>query len=272
MSIETAATFEMTSQVSGMGLSIGSGARMSDFPHALKRCGVALRAAIVAGAHMLLIFWILTQAQGPEPSPPPIARMEVRTIVEVSASGRDAPSPAPAKSEPVAQEPEPAQQVLTSEVPASPEISTPTQPVAPPPRKNPPPVKPRPLPSKAPPPTVAPTQSEPANGVTTGASNTHGAEDVPASAARFDADYLNNPAPVYPTLSRRLREEGTVHLLVLVSETGDPKSVQIRKSSGFDRLDEAALNAVRRWRFVPARRGIVAIAAQVIVPINFRQR
>ena len=219
----------MTSQVSGMGLSIGSGARMSDFPHALKRCGVALRAAIVAGAHMLLIFWILTQAQGPEPSPPPIARMEVRTIVEVSASGRDAPSPAPAKSEPVAQEPEPAQQVLTSEVPASPEISTPTQPVAPPPRKNPPPVKPRPLPSKAPPPTVAPTQSEPANGVTTGASNTHGAE-------------------------------------------GDPKSVQIRKSSGFDRLDEAALNAVRRWRFVPARRGNVAIAAQVIVPINFRQR
>ena len=95
---------------------------------------------------------------------------------------------------------------------------------------------------------------------------------MPATAARFDADYLRNPSPIYPQQSKRLKEEGTVQLLVLVSEHGDPQSVQVRTSSGFDRLDEAALLAVRQWRFVPAKRGNVAIAAQVIVPINFRHR
>lgn len=87
--------------------------------------------------------------------------------------------------------------------------------------------------------------------------------------ARFDADYLQNPKPVYPALSRRRGEEGKVVLRVRVSAQGLPLSVEIRQSSGFERLDEAARTAVERWRFVPARQGSEAIEASVLVPLHF---
>ena len=90
------------------------------------------------------------------------------------------------------------------------------------------------------------------------------------AAARFDADYLNNPAPAYSLLSRRQGESGKVLLLVQVTAQGAAAQVEIKQSSGFPRLDEAALNAVRKWRFVPARRGDEAVAASVVVPITFR--
>lgn len=100
-----------------------------------------------------------------------------------------------------------------------------------------------------------------------------GAGTEPAlTAARFDADYLHNPAPAYPSQSRRLKEEGTVLLLVRVSDQGTPISVEIRTSSGFERLDEAGLQAVRQWRFVPAKRGSDNVAASVLVPIQFKRQ
>ena len=92
---------------------------------------------------------------------------------------------------------------------------------------------------------------------------------VPVTAARFDADYLQNPKPVYPPMSRRLNEEGKVILRVKVSRDGHPLAVEIKQSSGYPRLDEAARNAVERWRFVPARQGDQAIEAAVLVPLNF---
>lgn len=88
--------------------------------------------------------------------------------------------------------------------------------------------------------------------------------------ARFDADYLNNPAPAYPLLSRRQGETGKVLLQVQVTAHGTAGQVDLKQGSGFPRLDEAALNAVRQWRFVPARRGDQAVAASVVVPITFR--
>jgi len=88
-------------------------------------------------------------------------------------------------------------------------------------------------------------------------------------AARFDADYLHNPKPVYPALSRRMSEEGKVLLKVRVSGQGAALDVAISKSSGFPRLDAAAVDAVTRWRFVPARRGDEAVDSSVIVPITF---
>lgn len=90
------------------------------------------------------------------------------------------------------------------------------------------------------------------------------------SAARFDADYLRNPAPPYPQASRRLREQGTVRLDVSVSAEGSATSVRLRQSSGHARLDEAALATVKGWRFIPARRGGEAVVAEVIVPVEFR--
>ena len=90
------------------------------------------------------------------------------------------------------------------------------------------------------------------------------------SAVRFDAAYLQNPAPKYPPLSRRLGEEGKVLLKVRVSADGLPATVELERSSSFERLDEAARQVVAHWRFVPAKRGDVAIEASVIVPIVFR--
>jgi protein TonB len=92
---------------------------------------------------------------------------------------------------------------------------------------------------------------------------------VAVVAARFDADYLHNPKPVYPALSRRLSEEGKVLLKVRVSAQGTALDVAVSKSSGFARLDAAAAEAVTRWRFVPARRGDEAVDSSVVVPITF---
>jgi protein TonB len=88
-------------------------------------------------------------------------------------------------------------------------------------------------------------------------------------AARFDADYLQNPKPVYPTMSRRQGEEGKVVLRVRVSAQGTSLSVEIKQSSGYARLDEAARAAVEKWRFVPARQGTEAVESSVLVPLNF---
>lgn len=85
----------------------------------------------------------------------------------------------------------------------------------------------------------------------------------------FNAEYLDNPAPIYPPAARRLREQGRVLLLVEVAPDGLPRQVNLASSSGSPRLDEAALDAVRRWRFVPARKGSTAVPAQVLVPIVF---
>jgi protein TonB len=86
---------------------------------------------------------------------------------------------------------------------------------------------------------------------------------------RFDAAYLDNPVPAYPSLSRRMREQGRVVLRVLVTPAGSPERVELRASSGSVRLDGAALDTVKRWRFVPARQGADAVAAWVLVPISF---
>jgi protein TonB len=86
---------------------------------------------------------------------------------------------------------------------------------------------------------------------------------------RFDADYLDNPKPAYPPLSRRMGEEGRVVLRVQVGADGLPTDVAVQTTSGSARLDQAAFDAVRRWRFVPARRGDEAVAAGVLVPIVF---
>jgi protein TonB len=86
---------------------------------------------------------------------------------------------------------------------------------------------------------------------------------------RFDANYLDNPTPVYPALSRRLGEEGRVLLRVRVGPNGLPQNVDVQTSSGSPRLDLAAVDTVRRWKFVAARLGDEAIAASVVVPIVF---
>lgn len=90
------------------------------------------------------------------------------------------------------------------------------------------------------------------------------------SQARFDADYLKNPAPAYPPLSRRMGEEGKVILRVSVTPQGLAESVEVKTSSGSTRLDEAAQKTVRTWKFIPAKRGETAVQSWVLVPIIFK--
>lgn len=90
-----------------------------------------------------------------------------------------------------------------------------------------------------------------------------------ATAARVDADYLDNPAPTYPAIAKRLNEQGSVILRVLVTPSGTAGEVAIKDSSGYPRLDRAAIEAVKRWKFIAASDGVVNISAWVIVPIHF---
>lgn len=83
------------------------------------------------------------------------------------------------------------------------------------------------------------------------------------------ADYLNNPRPPYPALSRRLGEQGKVVLRVFIETDGTASRAEVRTSSGFERLDETARQTVLRWRYVPGKRGGTPEAMWVTVPINF---
>lgn len=76
--------------------------------------------------------------------------------------------------------------------------------------------------------------------------------------------------PVYPPASRRAGEAGQVLLRVLVDESGRPREVRILKSSGFERLDESAVAAIRRWHFSPARQGSGPVIAWTQVSVVFR--
>lgn len=89
--------------------------------------------------------------------------------------------------------------------------------------------------------------------------------EPPASSA----DYLDNPRPAYPALSRRLGEQGQVLLRVWVEADGRPGKMELRRSSGFERLDRAAQQAVQRWRFVPGRRAGTPEAMWAEVPLQF---
>lgn len=164
----------------------------------------------------------------------------------------------------------------------------PTPEVVPPPPKPEPP-KPRPrhqpprpqpvhLPAAAAVPAAEPTVPEappvaaPAPAPAAAAAAMAAPAPLPVSAPRFNADYLSNPAPRYPAASRSRGEEGKVLLRVLVSPAGEAEEVRLHAGSGYERLDTAALDAVRHWKFVPARRGAEAVAAWVIVPISFTLR
>jgi len=83
-------------------------------------------------------------------------------------------------------------------------------------------------------------------------------------------EYGQNPGPGYPIEARRRAEQGTVLLRIEVGVDGSVERVEIAQSSGFDSLDQSAVETVRtRWRFVPAQRDGIAIESWCQVPIRF---
>ena len=86
----------------------------------------------------------------------------------------------------------------------------------------------------------------------------------------FDAQYLNNPSPIYPSNAKNNNIQGKVFLSVLVGIEGRAIEVKIANSSGYSILDNSALSAVRKWQFVPAKKNGEAVPATVIVPVEFK--
>ena len=166
------------------------------------------------------------------------------------------------------------------------EVARPPRPIPAPPHKVPTPPRPLDTPpmettaSSEPAPASAPVVAEPPPAATRSDSSSGDSQGAPATGAgggsgesvgaRFDADYLKNPAPPYPPQSRRIGEEGKVILRVFVTADGGAQQVEIKTSSGSDRLDESAQRTVRRWKFIPARRGGSAVESWVLVPIVFK--
>lgn len=210
---------------------------------------VALAHAAALGA---LIHFGMDKIELPQPMP-----VQVALIAAPQAEPQPAVVPAP-EPPPKVQRPEP----------------TPPKPAPPKPRPKPLAKRPPPAPVTESPaaPTQITTAAPPpaAEAAPAAPAPAPAAAPAPLTAARFDAAYLNNPAPAYPMLSRRMREEGQVMLRVLVSADGLPDRIELRTTSGSERLDRAAQDAVARWRFVPARRGEQAVEAWVLVPIVFK--
>jgi len=96
---------------------------------------------------------------------------------------------------------------------------------------------------------------------------------MPATARDTDADYkaayLNNPRPAYPLLAIRQGAQGQVLLLVEVLPDGRAGRIELEKFSGHAMLDAAAMNAVRAWRFTPARKDGLLTTQTVRIPIHF---
>lgn len=231
-------------------------ATLSDLQEPRESAGArAFKLAAVLGMHIGLLAWLMQLSPAPATVAPPMP-MQVRMIEATP------PAPQPMRTEPpktVAAAPKPAVQPKPAAVRPAP---APRQVLAAAPQSAPGPA----------PFTVAPQYAAPVKQDAPAAqpSPPPAAPAAVATPARFDADYLQNPAPAYPAVSKRLREEGTILLLVRVTAKGEAERVQIQQGSGFTRLDEVAIRTVQQWRFVPARHGAEAIAANVVVPIVFR--
>lgn len=213
------------------------------------------REAILLGAlalvfHGAVIYWL---SQNPTPALPVVQPEIPPMTIEFSQPAPPVVETPPPPPEPVVQpvvEPPPPKPIPKPKPqPPKPVVKPVVKPVAKPVEQPAPPV---PAPPVAAPAAPAPPAPRPV---------------TPASAS---AGYLRNPAPEYPSLAMRRGWEGTVLLRVHVLASGKPGEIQIQKSSGRDQLDDAALAAVKRWSFVPAKQGDVAQDGWVSVPIDFK--
>lgn len=103
-----------------------------------------------------------------------------------------------------------------------------------------------------------------------GSGNGKGSGPGQAGVPLTQASYRETPRPHYPDSARREGKEGRVLLRVLIDEEGRTKAVEVNASSGHDMLDHAATEAIKKWRFVPARAGGKPVETWVKVPIDFQ--
>jgi protein TonB len=262
------------------------------------RTALFIGVASIHGLGFAFVPKVSANVQGKAQAP---AILQASWIEAIPAETPAAPEPAAIAPEPAAVAPEP-EVVAPEPVLALPE-STPAPRAKPKAKKQAPakPLaknKPKPVPAKpadapepaAPAVAASETQSQGkalASALAFDESPAAGAPGAPVSAAASaagrgvpdspvippsHANYLSNPRPDYPALSRAQGEQGVVSLYIHVSVEGKTSSVALYQTSGHARLDRAAMEAVRRWRFVPARQNGHPVAGAVIVPIRFDLR
>ena len=143
--------------------------------------------------------------------------------------------------------------VLTSTAPQAPVAESAAQPVP----------QPVAVPASRPEVPAAPVAANP---VSTAAATTPA---EPAEVQLKELSVRDQVRPQYPALSRKLGESGTAQLRLLVAANGKVAQVQLKRSSGFPRLDESAVVAARQWLFSPPTRFGVAQSVWVVVPVSF---
>ncbi|MFK5733478.1 MAG: energy transducer TonB [Gammaproteobacteria bacterium] len=219
----------------------------------LKRRDKWALALLVVALHGAAAYWVSQSPTPPLPVVPP--QIPPMTIEFAAPAPPVVEPPPPAPAPPIVEPPPPP---VVDELAAKP---APKPVPKPKPKPAPKPVaKPEPKPVETPPPPVAaPAPVAPP-------------APAPVTPPSANAAYLKNPAPEYPQMAQRRGWEGTVLLRVEVLASGKPGQIQIQKSSGRDALDAAALAAVKRWSFVPAKQGDVAQSGWVSVPIDFKLR
>ena len=223
---------------------------------------VGLVAGLVLGQQ-----WVLTVVA----VRPPVLPVQLVTLEDQAEPARPSPPPpAPSRRERLkpSRRPEPAQPATLEESAPQPSVAAPapaelvTAPVpASPPAVSEPAIAPAPISSApAPPSSLPPAPPAVAKASSTG-------PDGITQTARPQGGYQVRPA--YPAAPRRLGIQGTVLLRVHVLADGRIGDILVERSAGHHDLDHAAAEAVRRWRFEPARRGADAIAMWVLLPVEF---
>jgi periplasmic protein TonB len=203
-----------------------------------KHSSLVVSFLLVIGAHVgVLAAMVLSPS---EPKPVEIVMPTIQGVL-VMADPEETPPPPPEPPPPPPEkkpEPKPTPKPPPKAPPSERAVKAP-EPAPPPPVQQ--PVEPKP---------AAPTQA-------------------PVSPPRAEAGQLSNPAPAYPNLSRRLREEGVVVLEILIKADGTVGEIKIKSSSGFKRLDTTAVNAVKHWRYQPATQGDKKIDFWYEQPVEF---
>ena len=224
------------------------------------RSGASISATVLL--HVILAFLFMLGLKEhtitpPEAPPVLVELMQSQPTPKTIEQPVAKPIPVPPRPQPVAA-PAPSPQPQ----PSPSKVNTPTEvaqaaPIAPVSAPN-APTPPAPTRVEAPP-TPAPPSPAP---VVTAPSKTD--VSIPASYS------ASNQKPIYPNMSKRLGEQGTVVLRVLVKADGSAGEVEVKSTSNYPRLDQAAIDALKTWRFNPAKIDGKATDEWYQVPIPFK--
>lgn len=213
---------------------------------------MVLLSVIVHGA---LLWWSSQSAERITPAQP--QEMSIEFAAEA------APTPAPPAEPESAPEPAPVEQSI--DPPPAPEDA---EAVVPPPKPG--PTKPKPVPVTKRVEPAHPSAPVAAPGPAPALSPIPASAPVKETAAVSSLAGLGNPAPAYPQMALRRLWEGRVELRISVTAEGRAASVSVTRSSGHELLDDAAVETVRTWKFLPAKRGDTAVSGTATQVIDFK--